>query len=207
MNRYIPDDVTVIERNGMVFFVHPRRRYAAFIPLAVAAAPLVISALGTAAEVKGTLEQGEQAEEISEKRAAIDERNADAVRDASVEEAKIRSERGRRLLATQKSQAAASGVLINVGAPLVIAAETQANITQDIGFALKGGRIESQALVSSAGLEREIGSNIRDQSRFAATGKAIKGFGTIANLASDRFGGRTKTPKTTNRTLKGTFES
>ncbi len=160
----------------------------------LAAAPLILSAVGTAVAVSSTIEEGKEAERITDRRAVIDERNAVAVREASVDEAEIRQERGRRILATQRSQAAAGGVRINVGSPLVIAAETQANITQDIGFGLEAGRVESLALRSGADIEREVGQNIRKQSRLSALGQGLKGFGTIANLGRDRgLFSRTKT--------------
>jgi len=169
-------DVLKIERNGIVFQAHWNRRYA----------PIILAGIGTAISVAGTIEEGKQAEKIAKQRATVDERDAEAVREATVDEAKIRQERGRRILATQKSVAAAGNVRINRGSPLLIEAETQANITQDIGFVLERGRVESLALRSGADIERQLGENIRRQSTFAAIGKGVRGFGTIANLARDR---------------------
>ena len=172
MTRHIPADCIVVERNGRVFFLHPRRRYA----------PLVIAGIGMAIQVAGTMQQGKEAEKITKRRAVIDERNAVAVRDATVDEAKIRQERGRRILATQKSQAAAGGIRIDVGSPLLIEAETRANISQDIGFTLERGRAESRALRTGASIERQLGKNIKKQAGFAAIGQGARGFGTIASM-------------------------
>jgi hypothetical protein len=172
MNRHIPDDVIIVERNGKVFFLHPTRRYA----------PLVIAGIGVAMQAASTMEQGKEAEKITKRRAVIDERNAVAVRDATVDEAKIRQERGRRILATQKSQAAAGGIRIDVGSPLVIEAETRANITQDIEFTLERGRAQATALRTGADIERELGKNIKRQAGFSAIGQSARGFGTIANM-------------------------
>lgn len=168
----IPDDVVVVERNGKVFFLHPRRRYA----------PFVIAAVGVGMQALGTMEQGRQAKKISDRRAVIDERNAVAVREATVDEAKIRQERGRRILATQKSLAAAGGISIDVGSPLLIEAETRANLSQDLEFVLERGRVESRALRTGASIERQLGRNIKRQAGFAAIGQGARGFGTIANM-------------------------
>ena len=175
-------DILKIQRNGIVFQAHWNRRYAPVI----AAAPLILSAVGTGVAIAGTIEEGKQAEKIAKQRATVDERTAEAVREATVDEVKIRRERGRRILATQKSQAAASGVRINRGSPLLIEAETQANLTQDEGFILERGRVESLALRSGAEIERDIGRNIRTQSRSTALGQGLKGFGTLADLGRDR---------------------
>ena len=170
------DDILKIERNGIVFQAHWNRRYA----------PLVIAAVGAGISVAGTIEEGKQAEKISKQRATVDDRTADAVREATVDEVEIRKERGRRILATQKSQAAASNIRINRGSPLLIEAETRANLTQDEGFVLERGRVESLALRSGADIERDVGRNIRTQSRLSAVGQGLKGFGSIAGQASDR---------------------
>ena len=173
------DDTIQIERNGKIFYAHWKNRHA---PL-IAAAPLILSAVGTGVAVAGSLEEGKQAEELAKERAAIDLENAEAVREASVEEAKIGGERRRRILATQKSQAAAGGVQVNVGSPLVIAAETRAILTEDIGFGLERGRAEALGLISSAGIERSLGRAARRSSRFDAIGAGVQGFGSIANMS------------------------
>ncbi|KKM60798.1 hypothetical protein LCGC14_1538230, partial [marine sediment metagenome] len=84
----------------------------------------------------------------------------------------------------QKSQAAAGGIRLNVGAPLVIEAETNAAITRDIGFALKRGRTESSAFRSSAALEIAGGKAAKKRSRQKAFAQGIQGFGSIAFMAA-----------------------
>lgn len=174
-NRHIPDDTIIIERNGSVFLVHKRLRYA----------PLVVAAVGVGLQVASTIEQGEEQEKISKQRAAVDLRNAEAVEEASVEEAKIRSERGRRILATQRSQAAAGGVRINVGSPLVIEADTRAAITKDISFGLERGRAGVTGFESSADIERRLGKTAKRRSSFEAVSRGIQGFGSIARMRSN----------------------
>ena len=141
---------------------------------------LAALAAGTAVSAQATLQQGREAEQIGKERAAIDIANAEATEKATVERAKIQGERGRRLLATQKSQAAAGNVRINVGAPLVIEAETRDQIAENVGFTLEGGRVESDFLRSSAALEIKKGKSLKRRSRFSALSQGLVGFSSIA---------------------------
>lgn len=192
------DDTIQIERNGRMFYAHWKHRHA---PL-VAAAPLILSAVGTAAAVSSTIQEGKDAEELADQRAAVDLENAEAVREASVEEAKIGKERTRRILATQKSQAAADGIRINVGSPLVIEAETRAALVEDIGFGLERGRAEALGLTTSAGFEKESGKAVRKRSKFSAISQGLQGFGSIAKMGKDAgFGSKKRLP------VHGTFKS
>ncbi len=182
-------EIIRVERNGTVFLLHWRYRYD---PATLAVGALVA---GTSLQVFGTLQQGDEAERIAKERAAIDIRNAEAVREAAVEEADIKGEQRRRFLATQKSQAAAGGIRINVGSPLVIEAETQAAFAKDIGFGLERGRVESEAFRSSARLEKKAGKAAKKQSRFRALSQGLLGFGSIASL-----GGASTTTRSTDLT-------
>ena len=186
-HRHVPDDVELVERDGYIFFGHPTRRYD---PITLA---LTATAIGTVASISGTLEEGEEVEKIAQQRAQVDLDNAEAVRRRSVEEATIKEERGRRLLATQKSRAAAGGVRINVGSPLVIATATRASIAKDIGFGLETGRAESDAFRSSAAIEIATGKALKKKSKFDALSKGLTGFGSIA-LGASGAGLFNKTP-------------
>ena len=44
-NRYVPDDVQLVERNGYIFFVHPRMRYD---PITLTVLALTATGIGTA---------------------------------------------------------------------------------------------------------------------------------------------------------------
>jgi len=139
---------------------------------------------GTGMQVAGTLKEGKQAEKIAEARAAIDLKNAEATRKTSVEEAKIRGERGRRLLAEQQGAAAAGNIRINVGSPLVIAAQTRADIAKDIGFGLERGRAQSDFYRSQAALEIATGKAARKKSKWDAISQGIGGFGSMAFMGT-----------------------
>ncbi len=182
-NRYIPDDAKLIERNGHVFLAHWKNRYD---PITLA---IIAVGVGTAIQVKGTLEQGKQANKIAKQRAAVDEANAEAVRKRSVEEARVKAEKGRRLTASQKSAAAASGIRINVGSPLVIEAETKDIISKDIGFILESGRAESEAFRQSATIELALGKQAKRKSRFDALTQGLFGFAKIAGAGAGSSSG------------------
>lgn len=182
-NRWIPDGVRLVEKGNHIFLIDEkwpgRRCYDPFTLTAIA-----LTAVGTVQQIKGTLQQGKDANEIAKARAAVDIENAEAVDAAADEEAKIKREKGRRLISEQKSIAAAGNIRINVGAPLVIETETNAAITRDIGFALKRGRTESDAFRSSAALEITGGKVAKKQSRQRAFTQGIQGFGSIAFMAA-----------------------
>ena len=175
----------VVHRNGLTFLAHPFRRYDPSALGAGEGASILATGISTGFEVQNELAQGELAEDLAKERAAIDIRTADAIREAADEEARVKAGEGRRLLATQKSQAAAGGVRINVGAPLVIEAETRAAIARDISFGLKRGRQEESLALSSAIEERATGAAIRRRSRFDAISSGLQGAGTIADMAKE----------------------
>ena len=179
-------DVVEVERNGRVFLLHWKNRYD---PVTL----LVLGGIGVGAGVLGTLQEGKQAEKIAERRAEIDIADAKAIREASIEEARIKREKGQRLIEKQKGVAAAGGIRLNVGVPLVITEETQADITKDIGFGLERGRVEVASLRERAGLEKALGKQARKRSQFSALTQGLLGAATLGFQARSA-GLFTKTP-------------
>jgi hypothetical protein len=121
-------------------------------------------------QVGGALRRGRESEEIHEQRAAIDRANAIAAEAAAVEKAKILAERGERLKARQKAGFISGGIRSNVGVPLLVEAQTKADIAKDVGFSLDVGRAEAGQFRASADIERRIGKFKRRRSRFDAIG-------------------------------------
>ena len=130
------------------------------------------------------LQRGKTAEQEGKLRAEIDMREADAIREAAVEKATITKEAEQRLLAAQTGIAAAGGIRVNVGSPLVVKAETRAAIAKEVGFSLKASRIREAALRASAISERKEAKAVRKESRFAAITNIT--YGSIAFMASKR---------------------
>jgi hypothetical protein len=133
-----------------------------------------LQAVVAGVQAGGILKRGREAEEIAAERAAIDRANAIAVRKASVERAKILAERGLRLREKQKAQFISGGIKTNVGVPLLVEAQTRADIAQDIGFDLEFGRVQAGQYLSSAELEEKYGRKKRRRSRWKAIGVAAE---------------------------------
>ena len=169
----------------------------AFIPIIMAA----VSAAGVAMQMQATQQAGRDAKKIARQRAAIDMANAEQTRVSTVAEAKSRGEQGRRLLAMQKSQAAAGNIRINTGSPLVIETETQELIARDIGYVLETGRFESAMFESGAGLEMAQGRAIKKQSDASALAQGLQGYGSVAMTGreSGMFGRTSRTIPLTNQ--------
>lgn len=142
-------------------------------------------AAGTGLQVGGTLQQGRQTEKIAEARAQIDLKNAEAVRRAAVEEATIEKERGIRSRAAARAAAAAGGIRLNEGLPLVIDTQIAAATAKDIGFILERGRVEEGAFRSRAALEIAQGKALRRKSKFAALTLGLTGAANIAFMGVD----------------------
>ena len=121
----------------------------------------------------------QEAADIARQRAELDEANAKAIRRTSVERALILQEQRDRLLASQTSAFISGGIRTNVGVPLLVEAETRADIAKDTGFILETGRVQSAQLRSSAGFRgakakriESIGKSRKRKSRLDAIGIA-----------------------------------
>lgn len=162
--RYVPDDVQLVERNGRIFFGHPTRRYDS------------IGLLSTGVGVFQKLEEGKQAERIAKQRAEIDIENAEAVRESAVEEAIITKERSVRNRASARAAAAAGGIRVTEGLPLVIDTQIAAATAKDIGFILQRGRVTAEAFRSSARIEIAQGKAARRKAKFDALRLGLQGY-------------------------------
>ncbi len=137
---------------------------------------------GTGLQIGSSLAEGRNAERIGEARANVDRANAEAAMRLAEEEAKIKLEEGRRLLATQKASFAAGNVRVDVGSPLVVAAQTRADILKDVGFILERGEVQRQGYLNQANLERFQGKLIKKRSMWDAISAGLSGGTNIAML-------------------------
>lgn len=143
-------------------------------------------AAGTGFGVMSSLEEGKDLERIGEARAAIDRQNADAAMRRAREEAKLRSEQGIKLLSAQKAQFAASGIRVDTGSPLVVAAQTRADLMKDIGFILEGGETQRQGFLNQANLELAQGKRLRKKSVWDAISAGLSGASQIGTLGYEQ---------------------
>ena len=142
------------------------------------------SALG----VSASLQQGKQAEKIAERRAYMDKLNADAALRRADVQAKMKLQEGRRLLASQKAGFAASGVNVNMGSPLVVAAQTKADILRDVNYIYEGGDADRRRYEASAENELAMGKHMRHQSKYAALGRGLRGGSKFLQYGVDEWG-------------------
>ena len=160
--------------------------------------PLAVGGMVTATAMSylGQKQEGKTAQKIANARAMVDleqsklmMQNAAIAKERAIAEAGIRAEEGRKLKARQKVLYAAGGVKINVGAPLVIEAQTSADIATDIGYVLKEGeqqaslfRRRADIYTYQAGIERAMGKAMKKQSDWAAMAGLLQGGGSLAMM-------------------------
>jgi hypothetical protein len=137
---------------------------------------------GTGMGVMSTLQQGKDLEKIAKARAEIDMANADAAARRASEAAKIKIQEGKRLLASQRADFAAGGINVDMGSPVVVAAQTRADVLRDVGFILEGGEAERTGYLNSAQIERARGKKFRRQSKWDAWAQGIEGGASMGEL-------------------------
>lgn len=129
---------------------------------------LLIAAASTAGGVAayGAYQQGQEAEKLAKARAAASIEAANQAEADAAEKAKIEEEKGIKLLKRQKILFSASGLRSNVGAPLVIAADTRRDIQLEKGFIMKRGRRTARNYRLDAAYEKAYGRAQKSASRW-----------------------------------------
>lgn len=146
-----------------------------------------VSVVGTLSQARSQRQEGKDIEALSEERAAIDVANAEAVERRTREAVLLEQEQGRKLLKTQKSQFAAANVRVDVGSPLVVAAQTRANLLKDVGFVFERGQTDASRFRSQAAVERRTGKAARRQADWRSFATLGQGLGSLG-LSSGVFG-------------------
>jgi len=155
-----------------------------FDPVTLAVA-IGATAGSTAMQAHAQRQQGKAAKKLAYATAAAKEEEAKDARIESEAEAKNLEEKRRRIVATQKAGYAASNVKINVGAPLVIEAKTNADIARDKGYMLETGRRRADALRTEGFYEKEYGKEQKRQSNWAMMSTILSGAGDAAMMGYD----------------------
>ena len=168
--------------DGRLFCLHWKNRHD---PTMMAMVSMGAMATGTTVNVIGTLKQGKMAAKIGKQREQVDRMKGDQAWENSRVQSEILAEKRERLIASQKNQAAAGGIRINQGVPLVIEEETERIIGQDITSILNQGRQQKSALYHSGAMEAALGRNARTQSRWNAAGIGIQGATSLAWMGYD----------------------
>lgn len=144
-----------------------------------AAAPYIVTAVGTAATVGGQIQSGRAQQKIADMNAEQAEREAEiAKRNAERDEAQFRRE-GERLKAIQRARYAKSGVQMTSESPLLVMEETAAEIERDALAIRYGGDIAAARANSQARLDRFTGKQARTSSYYAAGGSLLTGASNV----------------------------
>jgi hypothetical protein len=144
----------------------PFYRHDPVSPFLIAAAVATATTGGIAAYQ--SYQQGKDAEKLSEQRAQADMLAAEQAEEEAAEEARIEEEKGQKLLARQKVLFAASGVRSNVGAPVVIEAETRRDIQIQKGFIMKRGSNAADNYRLNAAYELAYGKQQKKAGKWGA---------------------------------------
>lgn len=158
-----------------------------------------VTAYGTIMQADAMREQaesqrgyGQDIEELSRERAAIDLADAEAVERQTRDAVLLEQDRGRKLLKTQKSQFAAANVRVDVGSPLVVAAATRATLLRDIGFIYEHGATQAGRFRSQAAIEIRAGKVAMQQAEDAAKQTEFASIATLGqglgSLGLDLYG-------------------
>ena len=158
-----------------------------------------VTAYGTIMQADAMREQaesqrgyGQDIEELSRERAAIDLADAEAVERQTRDAVLLEQDRGRKLLKTQKSQFAAANVRVDVGSPLVVAAATRATLLRDIGFIYEHGATQAGRFRSQAAIEIRAGKAAMKQAEDAAKQTEFASIATLGqglgSLGLDLYG-------------------
>jgi len=172
-----------IERNGIIFRATKRPSFLRFDPIFTPTVIGMAMAGGTGMQMYGQYKQGKQSEDIANYNANVSEQNAKFAKENATEQARIQSEQGRRFTASQTAAFAASGVKTGIGAPLLIEAQTQADIAKDVGFIMQGGQNAYDMGMSSADMERKVGKNARKNSYWDMATTGVNGFGSLTYMS------------------------
>ena len=73
----------------------------------------------------------------------------------------------------------AANVRVDVGSPLVVAAQTRADLLKDAGFVFERGEAERQRLLSQADIEKQLGKLAYRQSRWQSQATIGQGLGSL----------------------------
>ena len=117
--------------------------------MGAASVPLILSVMGTAAAVYGTMQQAKAQKRVAGQEA----RAAEQARKIAAQRAKDEGKRHKAILATQKARYAASGVTME-GSPLLVQMESLRESEEQLKRIREGGEVEymtHQELAQAAG--------------------------------------------------------
>lgn len=140
----------------------------------------------TAAVVGATsqIQQGKYQQQMAEYNAALKEREAETITEASEYEEREARRAGRKLKAKQFMQFAKGGVLPTTGTPLLVREETEGEIERNIRLKKYGYGLQYSRAMSDARLQRMMGKSRSRASRWSAGTSLLTGGYRAASVYS-----------------------
>ncbi len=156
---------------------------------AFAIAGLVLSAVGTAVGVAGTLAQADSQAKAQDYNAKVSENNAIQAKQQSEFEATRVREKGLRLLSAQKAAYGKSGVDLTGSAGDVLLDTSFSNELDALAVEY-GGNVGANRYTAEAGLNSMSAANARRAGYYSAGSTLLTGLGSMASTGLDMY----KTP-------------
>lgn len=132
---------------------------------------------GTVMQMRATAQQGKMAQELANARAEQERKRAELVKKEAKVKAELLEEKKRRLIAASKVGFAASNVRLNIGAPLIVEAQTKLDVAKDKGYILEMGEKAAESHMISAAYETAYGKMARQQAKWQSLSTGLLGFG------------------------------
>lgn len=130
--------------------------------------PAVLMAVGTAAQVVGTIKQSQAAAAGEEYNASVAEAQAQAVGISSKYEQNKVSREKRQALSRQRALYAKSGVIIDEGSPLAVMADTATQYEMDINALKYNAAVQQNLLNTEADYRRQVARRTRSAGYLSA---------------------------------------
>jgi hypothetical protein len=135
----------------------------------------LFEAVGTAAEVYGTIKTGQQTKKIADENAAIAQADAEQKKKQAVYEAAKQREENQRLLSRQRLLFAKAGVRIDEGSPLLFLSQQESEMEEEAHNIELGGEVEYAKGMNKARLYSIQGRQAVETSNVGAVGTILKG--------------------------------
>lgn len=160
--------------------VGPIRSRADRRPYTLAVVGLVVTIAAAAASAYAAYEQGQQQQAAAQYNAKLVRNQALQAQYAAEAQAKQREEHTRRLLASQRVAAGASGVTTE-GSPLAVMMDSAAQGAYEAGLIRAGGQYQSDALFGEAGIQRFYGQQAAEAGTLRAGTTLLSGAGSATS--------------------------
>lgn len=145
---------------------------------------MVAGLVGTGVQVYSAIEQGKAQNRLAQYNAQMAEREAKLAERRGQLAAEAQRRSNDQLLARQRAGYAASGVVVDVGSPLLVQAQQAGYAEMAILQELETGGMESDAFNQQAVLDRYEGASAKSASRLNAFGTILQGTSQFASTAA-----------------------